>query len=314
MVEGSSISRFQTRLFEEWESQLNSSIGHHTSSLLTPSIPFVSSMEVIRSANLALVQLEGCSSVRLHRHQALDQVVLWLPQSGWVHETVNGCPLLAEPGTAMLCLPGDELLGVTTPVLKGFSLVMPASLLGDPSAWNGFSLRHLAQNPESLAAVQMALEIASTLSTATADVGPLVLSLVDQLFIWRELEVDTVCSRHPGSVERRQLISQARDWIHAHLDHPFQIADLAMVLHVSLRTLQYAFSEELGHSPLVEVRRIRFRRLRQELLKVHTPQEAIEHVFCRCGLLDTPVTTRHYRDWCGETPRQTRSRAGDLSL
>ena len=89
-----------------------------------------------------MVVLEGRSSIRLHRHQAPGQVVLWLPQSGWVEETVNGRPLLAEPGTAMLCLPGDELQGDTTAVLKGVSLLMPASLLGDPDCWH---LSHVAQ-------------------------------------------------------------------------------------------------------------------------------------------------------------------------
>lgn len=255
-----------------------------------------------------MVALEGRSSIRLHRHQAPGQVVLWLPQSGWVEETVNGRPLLAEPDTAMLCLPGDELQGDTTAVLKGVSLLMPASLLGDPDCWHGCSLRLLAKTSESVTAIHMALEIVSTLRKGTDDVGQLVGALVDQLIFWRDRASEGSMEQAPGSVERGLLISKARCWIDAHLHQSFHIAELAAALHVSSRTLQYSFVEELGHSPLAEVRRVRFRMLRNKLLSAPA-HESIEVIFRCCGLIDTPVTRRHYRNWCGETPTQTRVRA-----
>ncbi len=106
--------------------------------------------------------------------------MLWLPESGWVDETVNGHPLLAEPGTAMFCLPGDELQGDTTPVLKGILLPMPASLLGDPDRWHGLSLHLLAHAYESMTAIHMALEIVSALRTTTDDLEQLVAVLADR--------------------------------------------------------------------------------------------------------------------------------------
>ncbi|MFM9089595.1 MAG: helix-turn-helix domain-containing protein, partial [Cyanobium sp.] len=112
-----------------------------------------------------------------------------------------------------------------------------------------------------------------------------------------------------GSVERRRLLSQAKDWIEAHLHRSFLIAELAGALHVSPRNLQYCFSAELGHSPLVEIRRVRFHRLRKELQSISHEQEPLDIVFRRCGLSDNPITWRHYRNWCGETPVQTRTRA-----
>lgn len=308
MVIENGSERFHTREFDEWDSQLASAIGHHRSCLLTPRIPFVSSMEVIHSGSVSMVALEGRSSIRLHRHQAPGHVVLWLPQSGWVEEMVNGCSLLAEPGTAMLCLPGDELQGDTTPVLKGISLLLPASLLGDLDRWNGCSLRLLANTSESVTAIHMALEIVAAMRKTTDDLGQLVAALADQLIFWRDRADEASIHKTQGSVERGRLISQASDWIDAHLHQSFQIAELAAALHVSSRTLQYCFIEELGHSPLAEVRRVRFRMLRHKLL-ASPAHETIEEMFRRCGLIDTPVTRRHYRNWCGETPTQTRSRA-----
>jgi AraC-like DNA-binding protein len=302
------VERFHTLEFDEWHAHLASAIGHHKSSLLTPDIPFVSSIEAIHSENVSMVALEGRSSLRLHRHQAPGQAVLWLPQSGWIEEIVNGHPLVAEPGTAMLCLPGDELQGDTTPALKGVSLLMPASLLGDLSRWHGFSPRLLANTSESLSAIQTALEIVSAMRNPTDDLGLLVGALAEQLIFWRDCADESSPPLIPASVDRRLLISQARDWIVAHLDQSFQIAELAAALYVSPRTLQYCFVEELGHSPLAEVRRVRFHVLRHKLLTIPAP-ESIEVILRSCGLNDTPVTRRHYRNWCGETPRQTRARA-----
>lgn len=302
-------SRLQSLQFEEWDSQLASALGHHSSALLTPEIPFSSCMEVVRSADVAAVALEGRSSVRLDRHQAPGQAVLWYPLTGWVEEVVNGRGLVAEPGTAMLCLPGDHLLGATTPYLRGVSVVMPASLLGEPCRWQGFPLRHLSPASESVSAIHMAQELVSALRGASPAVDQLVVALADQLMFWRDSVHGHTIRRHPGGVERRRLLSLARDWIDAHLDHPLRIEDLAAALHVSSRTLQYCFCEELGHSPLVEVRRIRFHRLRQRLLTLPVGQESIEAAFLRCGLAYTSATRRHYREWCGETPSQSRARS-----
>jgi AraC-like DNA-binding protein len=301
--------RFQTHLFDEWESQLASTIGHHSSCLLTPEIAFASSMEVIRSGDVTTVALEGRSSLRLYRHQGPDQIVLWLPRMGWVEERVNGQSLVAEPGTAMLCLPGDELLGVTTPYLAGVSMVFPASLLGERLAWQRFPQRLLGHSREAVSAIHMAQEIRKAMENASNDVGKLVASLADQLIYWRDISSQPTSQQLLCSVDRHRLISQARDWIDAHLNHPFRIAELAAALHVSCRSLQYCFSEELGHSPLLEVRRIRFYRLRQKLMTTIEREKPTEALFQQCGLTYTSLTSRQYREWCGETPRQTRARS-----
>lgn len=140
------------------------------------------------------------------------------------------------------------------------------------------------------------------------DIAQLFAALAEQLIFWRDIDDDALAKKISGSVERRLLISRARDWIEAHLHQHFQIAELAAELHISPRTLQYCFVDELGHSPLAEVRRFRFRLLRRKLTSTPSNQP-IEGMFRSCGLIDTPPTSRHYRNWCGETPRQTRDRA-----
>ncbi len=93
------------------------------------------------------------------------------------------------------------------------------------------------------------------------DIAQLFAALAEQLIFWRDIDDDALAKKISGSVERKLLISRARDWIEAHLHQHFQIAELAAELHISPRTLQYCFVDELGHSPLAEVRRFRFRLL-----------------------------------------------------
>ena len=65
-------------------------------------------------------------------------------------------------------------------------------------------------------------------------------------------------------------------WIEAHRAEPFRVTDLAAALYVAPRTLQIAFREELGHPPLVEARRLRFRALQQALLNPRAPRRCLE--------------------------------------
>ncbi|MFN5116557.1 MAG: helix-turn-helix domain-containing protein [Cyanobacteriota bacterium] len=297
----------ETREFEEWENHLSQAIGHHRSSLLTPELPFFSRMQVARGAGVSVVALEGRSSVRLHRHQNMGQAVLWLPQSGWVEETLNGSPLVAEPGTAMLCLPGDELVGETSPYLKGFSVILPLSLLGGHDRWRNFPHRHLAQGSEVVTLLQIARELIATLVDSHSDPSSLVTALADQLLYWRSLAEADPSDRILGPIERRRLLGRAREWMEAHLAQPFRISDLASALHVSTRSLQYCFREELGRAPLEEARRLRFRRLRQELRTTPVDAATSEALFEACGLTFSSSTHRQYLEWCGETVDHSRA-------
>jgi len=311
MAATSHSARLQSVLFDEWAENLAQSLGNHRSTLLTPEIPFSSCLRISQVGQATVLAIEGTSSVRLERVQPLDRAVLWLPRQGWVKERLNGRPVVAEPGSAMLCLPGDELVGESSPSLKGVSVVLPASLLGEPSGWLRFQSRHLREGTEVVALLHSALDLVASLGQASADPRFFLATVVDQLLFWRDLVRDVSHNRVGDAVDRRRLIACARDWIEAHLDQPFRVTDLAGALYVSTRSLQMSFCEQLGHSPLEEARRLRFRRLRQQLLTTPAAQASIESLFRRCGLTGSAHTRRHYLEWCGETPLQSRARALD---
>lgn len=239
-----------TRQFDEWEHNLSQAIGHHRSTLLTPALPFFSRITVRQAEGVSTVALEGSSCLHLHRWQPPGQLLLWLPHQGWVDERINGQPVVAEPGSAMLCLPGDELEGETTASLQGVSILLPIQALGTADCWQGFTGRHLAQGSEVVALVETAEQLVAALAAGAPQTGWLAGVLVEHLLFWRDLAVEPPSERLLGAVERRRQIRRAHEWIEAHLHQPLRVTELAEALHLSTRSLQFCFRQELGHSPL----------------------------------------------------------------
>jgi len=303
------VNTWTTRRFDEWEHHLSQAIGEHRSTLLTPEIPFLSRIGVMEGQGVTAVAFQGESSLRLHRWQPPGQLLLWLPQRGWVHERINGHPLLAEPGTAMLCLPGDELLGETTASLQGVSILLPLEGLGSPASWQGFTRRHLDQGSEVVALLDTAQQLVAALAAGAPEAPWLAAVLAEHLLYWRDLAEQPPSDRSLGAVERRHQIRRALEWIDAHLHEPLRVRDLAEALHLSTRSLQFCFRQELGYSPLEAIRRQRFRRLRRLLGSGPLAKESLACLSQQCGLRDSATTWRWYGQWCGETPAQSRSRA-----
>ncbi len=208
----------------------------------------------------------------------------------------------------MLCLPGDELLGETSLQLTGVSILLPAALLGDPCGWCACQRRLLHQGPEALALIQMARDLVGLVRQAGADPRFAVTALADQILYWRDISLHSACAwMHP--LDRRRLIARSREWIEAHLATPFRVTDLAAALHVSARTLQLAYREELGRPPMEEARRLRFVALRRLLLLPPAAHHSLEELFHSCGLACSSLIKHRYHQWCGETAEQTRARA-----
>lgn len=300
---------YKSCIFEEWAHHLTAEIGHHSSILLSQDIPFSSAMKVVQMGDVSVIELAGSSSIRLHRHQPQDRVVIWLPREGWVQEMINGEIVCAEPGSAMVCLPGDELIGETTSSLCGTSIALPFSLFGDLLAWRGFSIRHIAEGSEALSLLECAHELVAAFIHDSSVKQHLVEVLVDQLLFWKVCQDPDQSKNTRGPVERRAVVAAAREWMHARLKDSFRITDLAADLNLSSRSLQLCFREEIGRSPSEELQRLRFRMLRRNIELIPPFESSLEDLIHDCGLTFSSSTTRLYREWCGETPSQTSMRA-----
>lgn len=101
-------------------------------------------------------------------------------------------------------------------------------------------------------------------------------------------------------------VRQAEEFMMQSAQEPIGISDVAGHVGVSIRTLQYAFRQHRGTTPLAALQRIRLDGFRNELRTArggHVNQIAARWGFAHLGRL-----ARQYREAYGETPRETRLR------
>jgi len=112
------------------------------------------------------------------------------------------------------------------------------------------------------------------------------------------------------TVRRRTYVADARQWMRHHLHEPCGVLQVAAAVEVSPRTLQYAFLQEHGHTPMAELRRLRLRHLQQLLQDPDHRTVSIAELMAQTGLLASGSTAADYRRYCGESPRETRQQTG----
>lgn len=289
--------------FAEWEAATSHTLGHHHSRLLDPHQGFEAHYHLGSAGPLQMLHIRGRGRVELERTQQAG-VVLWLPLLGTTEERVNGRPIGAEPGMGLLFRPGDEMLGRTSEELEGISVLVPESLLpgGGPSL--------LQRGPRAREVITQALALAEATALGQHGLEHGALALVEALRIWQQElgEQEVFWRERPGAARARTLVNEAIRWMEDHLSEPFAVADLATALSTSVRALQYAFHQELGHPPLAEARLLRLHLLQERLLDPDQNSTPIGLVMAECGLLGGGSTARDYRRLWGELPSRTRQR------
>lgn len=291
-----------TNDFSEWEAATTAHLGHHRSLLHGRSTDFRACFRSGQAGPLQLLHLQGRGVLELEREQ-VGAAVLWIPLRGTAQERLNGQLLEINPGEALLIRPGDQLRGRTPAELEGLSLLLPAAEFSGTPA----SLRLLGAQPGQ----QRLLAQARLLWQATKRRDPgrahAARQLLDQLADL--LAAPTNAAPHPSMSQRRrwQLVQDAEQWMAARLDQAFGIGDLAAALEVPKRTLQHAFTQELGRSPLARARQLRLRALRHALQDPGQSSPSIAELMGRCGLLACGATARAYAACYGELPRNTRA-------
>ncbi|MEB3208929.1 MAG: helix-turn-helix domain-containing protein [Synechococcus sp.] len=294
-----------SRDFDQWKLVIQGALGDHRSALRSPSSSFRSRVAVGQAGPLQLLYLQGQGQMELHRIQDADKAVLWLPLQGWSQERINGQWETAEHGDALLMRPGDRLEGITSLRLEGLSIVLP------PDHLQSNSPAHIGAGRHNRALVRAALGFAKAIALGRAGAEHAALELLDALQS-RELQT-ALLQGEPReritTVRRRAYVEQASQWMGLHLDEAIDIRRIATAIGVSTRTLQYAFLDDRGHSPMAELKRLRLRHLRQLLLDPEQRQHSTAELLVRAGLLACGATAADYRRYCGESPRETRQQS-----
>jgi len=305
--------------FDDWRSTLGALLGDHRSELLNSrfeqqNLGFHAHLRSGRIDDVSVVAIEGVGRTRLDRQQGEESFVLWLPLRGWVREMVNGEEVLAEPGMAMLCRPGQHLKGESSARLQGLSLVLPVELLRDlgfgsePSPGGQPVL--LGQGPAAQAVIGQARQLVALVSRpgqACSGLQPLemVQRLCETLFDWESAY--TGCRAGPELPSRSAaIVAEAEAWLLEHLQTPLRIGDLARQLELTPRSLQLAFQRQRGCSPMQRLKRLRLQALHGLLARPELGSLPLERLLASVGLPGYGRTRAEFRAWCGSSPQELR--------
>ena len=113
---------------------------------------------------------------------------------------------------------------------------------------------------------------------------------------------------------RTDLVKLVEQSVLADSDNRLTVTDLCRIAEVSERTLQYAFKDATGLTPLAYLIRVRLHRVRQTLMAANRGSTTVSAEAAKWGFWHFGEFSRTYKACFGETPSQTlRRKAGDLA-
>jgi len=114
---------------------------------------------------------------------------------------------------------------------------------------------------------------------------------------------DALTRRGPSSGSRP--VMAARELIEEHPEEAWSTSSLARAVHVSVRSLQDGFSNQLGVPPMKYVQQVRLGRARELLLSASRTETTVAAVAAGLGLTHRGRFAAAYRGEFGESPAET---------
>lgn len=110
-----------------------------------------------------------------------------------------------------------------------------------------------------------------------------------------------------------RIVQIAEDYTLAHAGERLCVTDLCKATKVSERTLQYAFKELMGITPVAYVTRLRLHRVRQALRAATHGTTTVTAEALRWGFWHFGDFARAYKECFGELPSETLRRKSDVA-
>lgn len=104
---------------------------------------------------------------------------------------------------------------------------------------------------------------------------------------------------------REYVVNKARDYMAEHVDAPITVSDLCAHVRVSRRTLQYAFQDVLGTTPVRYLRIMRLNGVRRDIRNRVDDQITVADIAARWGFWHLSRFASEYKSLFGELPSQT---------
>lgn len=116
-------------------------------------------------------------------------------------------------------------------------------------------------------------------------------------------------SRHHEYRVHRYIVKKVRELTLAQYCDPLTIGDICIKLNISRRSLNHAFQQVLGITPVAYMRNIRLHKIRAELQYKSGQINNIACVASHWGFWHMSLFARYYRELFGECPSETLERS-----
>ncbi len=128
-------------------------------------------------------------------------------------------------------------------------------------------------------------------------------ALIHYLLLGQKNNYTEQLQRHRPGAEQRS-VRAAESFIHAHLQEPLTLSDIAKASGSSVRSLCMAFQDSHGQSPMNYVRQARLAQARKDLLQA-APGSRVTDIALRWGFTHLGRFCAQYRRRYDETPLQS---------
>jgi AraC-like DNA-binding protein len=127
-------------------------------------------------------------------------------------------------------------------------------------------------------------------------------SLISGLLVSQVHSYTDLLTADPARPAPQAAVDRVVEEIQRAPDRDYTVADLARIAGTSARSLQYAFHDQHGTTPMRYLRQVRLDRAREDLAQAHG---SVADIACYWGFTNPGRFARAYRDRFGEFPADT---------
>ena len=283
------------------------------------SLPLRARRVIVRLGAVMVVFYTSNLRVRT-RTQVREDLLAYVTFGPHTSGTVNGLPV--RPGMMLAAAPQSEAMFVVEPGWEGMSFLVSPQVI-----WEHLAIRqrdpdfHRPQGVEALQVsedraqqlfdwgrrlVDAAVHDPALFNDSEAERGAAQVELIETLLAALDRAKDLEPSRGDRTRQAQSLIVKTAE-AHAvsKAGASLYVTDLCTAAGVSERTLEYAFKEVMGLTPVAYLVRLRLHRVRQALLAAPLGSTTVSAQALNWGFWHFGEFTRAYKECFGELPSDT---------
>jgi AraC-like DNA-binding protein len=275
---------------------------------------------VVRLGTFVVLYHSSNLAVRT-RTRLPDEYVAYTAFGKSSYGTVNGMPVGHD--RILACMPGVEIEVVVAAGYESVAILLPPGDIPnhlrrrqlEDVLMHQKSIELLQSNPESagglyrwgrrladIAIRQPELfDVPQTRAAAQVELLENILAVLQSVVEVESMPHDVTLQGHS------RIVQLVEDFVLAHAAERLYVSDLCEAAGVSERTLQYAFKEMMGMTPLTFLTRLRLHRVRQSLRTACPGETTVTAEAIRWGFWNFGDFARAYRECFGELPSATLS-------